>query len=342
MPQQLSALMAAALVFSSAAAAEPVVSLAGTLPASGDYGEVLAAMDQLGAEATSLTLYWDDLQPGGHDDAANPDWPAIAQAVYPPRGIRIQLTFAVIDTLADRRPAALRSLAWDDPRVSAEFAALATEVLSRMPDVDLVSVAIGNEIDGHLTDAAIDEYARFFERGRAVIRSIRPEVPVTTKITWPGLRSRPALRALAHRGDGVSITWYPMDAAYHFATPHTALRELAEMAAMADGPWELSEVGYPSHGCGASSPQTQAHFHARLSVAAAQEPNLRLLQRVWSHDISTPEVAAYAEYYQTNASCFTAFLASLGLRTAHNTPKPAFEALIGANKRPLPPTDKSP
>lgn len=325
--RQLSPLIAATFIFSNAATAQPIEALAGTLPASGDYGEVLAAIEQVGAEATSLTLYWDDLQRDGRY-AADPDWPAIAQAVYPPRDMRIQLTFAVIDTLADRRPATLRGLAWDDPRVTASFAALVTDVLSRMPDVDLISVAIGNEIDGHLTDASVDEYARFFERGRAAIRSIRPDVPVTTKVTWPGLRDRPALRALARRGDALSITWYPMDTAFHFATPDAALGDLKEMAAMANGPWELSEVGYPSHGCGASSPQTQAQFHAGLSVAAASDPDLRLLQRVWSHDISPPEVAAYADYYQTDAKCFTAFLASLGLRTAQDNPKPAFEALI--------------
>ena len=87
----------------------------------------------------------------------------IAQTVYPPKDISIQLTFAVIDTLSDRRPAALRSLAWDDPLVVESFASLATDVLTRMPDVDLISVAIGNEVDGHLSGAAVDEYTQFFD-----------------------------------------------------------------------------------------------------------------------------------------------------------------------------------
>lgn len=323
------AFITAVMIFVSSVvvSAEPIESLAGTLPASGDYGEVLAAIDAIGAAATSLTLYWDDLQQGGAY-VADPDWPVIAQAVYPPRDIKIQLTFAVIDTLTDRRPAELQDLAWDDQRVIESFVALATDALSRMPDVDLVSVAIGNEVDGLLTDASAEEYARFFVQARKAVHAIRPDVPVTIKMTWSGLRNRPTMRALARQGDALSITWYPMDDVFHFADPDTALGELPEMAALADGPWELSEVGYPSQGCGASSPQTQARFHAGLATAAAMQPDLRLVQRVWSHDISTAEVAGYAHYYRTDAACFTAFLASLGLRTARDDPKPAFDALV--------------
>ena len=197
-----------------------------------------------------------------------------------------------------------------------------------MPEVDLISVAIGNEVDGHLDDAALADYTRFFERAREAVHSIRPDVPVTIKATWPGLRNRPDLRAMTRRGDALSITWYPMDESFRFADPDVALRELTKMAEMADGPWELSEVGYPSAGCGASSPQTQAQFHSGLSLAAAPEPDLQLVQRVWSHDISAAEVAGYQSYYRTDSSCLAAFLASLGLRTAGDEPKPMIDALI--------------
>lgn len=320
-PALMAATMAALPV-----AADPVFSLAGTLPASGDYGAVLAAMEDTGAQATSLSLYWDNLQADGAY-VADPDWPHIAQLVYPPQGIRIQLTFAVIDTLQDRRPPGLRGLAWDDPAVTEAFAILVQQTLSRMPDVDLVSVAIGNEVDGHLSGPAVAAYARFFAKARAAVHAQRPDTPVTIKVTWPGLRDRPDMLALARAGDGLSITWYPMDEAFHFEAPDVALARLDAMAALAQGPWELSEVGYPSGGCGAASPQTQAQFHTGLTAAAKMQPQLRLVQRVWSHDISPAEVAGYAGYYQTDAPCFTAFLANLGLRTGQDRAKPAFDAL---------------
>ena len=306
--------------------AQPVESLAGTMPRSGDYGEVLAAIDGIGADATSLTLYWDDLVKDGAY-VADPDWPTIAEAVYPRHDIRIQLTFAVIDTLTDRRPRELQGLAWDDPRVVRGFALMAEETLSRMPNVDFVSVAVGNEVDGHLRGDKVNEYARFFEQAKSALNAIRPDVPVTVKVTWPGLRNQPELRALAKQGDALSITWYPMDAHFHFRAPDEALEELREMAATANGPWELSEVGYPSNGCGASSEKAQAIFHTGLTTASGAYPDLTLIQRVWSHDISSAEVSAYSDYYKSNADCFRAFLGSLGLRTGRDRAKPAFKAL---------------
>ena len=136
------------------------------------------------------------------------------------------------------------------------------------------------------------------------------------------------MQTLARQGDALSITWYPMNARFQFLDPDDALNDLVKMAALADGPWELSEVGYPSHGCGASSEQAQADFHTGLAAAAGLYPDLTLVQRVWSHDISAAEVSAYAGYYRTDVDCFRAFLGSLGLRTAQDRAKPAFEALV--------------
>lgn len=329
MPIPISLALASLLLIADAvaAAAEPINSLAGTLPESANYDEVLDAIDGIGAEATSLTLFWDDLQSNG-EYVADPDWPAIAQLVYPANGLRIQLTFATIDTVVDRRPAHLQGLAWDDPRTVDAFKHMAQDALARMPDVDLVSIAIGNEVDGLLRRENVEEYSRFFEQAREAIRSLRPDVPVTVKTTWPGLRDRAEIRDLARLGDAFSITWYPMDERFHFADPELALQELPAMAKLADGPWELSEVGYPSDGCGASSRENQAHFHIGLRDATETYPHLQLIQRVWSHDISPQQVAAYLSYYDTDTPCFSSFLSSLGLRTNTDGTKPSYTALL--------------
>ena len=150
----------------SVAAAEPVLSLAGTLPASCDDDATLAAIDGIGAEATSLTLFWDELERDGRH-AADPDRPAIAEAVYPARGTAIHLTFLVIDTVADRRPADQKGLPWDNPRVVARFEAFLGELLDRMPGTRLLGVALGNEVDGVLTPEAYPAYARSFDAARA-------------------------------------------------------------------------------------------------------------------------------------------------------------------------------
>ena len=118
-----------------------------------------------------------------------------------------------------------------------------------------------------------------------------------------------------------------MDAGFRFVAPDAALRELDEMARLADGAWELSEVGYASGACGASSQAAQARFLTGLHERAAFAPGLRLLQIVWSPDIPKAQVQGYSGYYGVADPCFESFLGTLGLLSSDGTPKPAYEAL---------------
>ena len=141
--------------------ADPILSIAGSFAADRDYDTVLAALEDVDADATSVTLFWDEMEVDGIY-APSFDWPSISNFVYPGRGLQVSLMIAVVDTVADRRPADLRGLAYDDPVVIARFTAFLTEVLTRMPGVDLVSIGIGNEVDGVLQDEDWAEYASFF------------------------------------------------------------------------------------------------------------------------------------------------------------------------------------
>ncbi len=125
------------------AQADPLLSIAGTMDARGDYDVMLDQLDAAQADATSLSLFWDEME---IDGAYAPpfDWPAISNLVYPGRDLQAQLMISVIDTVADRRPADLRDLSYDDPAVITRFSAFLTEVLNRMPAVALTSIGIGN------------------------------------------------------------------------------------------------------------------------------------------------------------------------------------------------------
>ena len=124
--------------------AEPpaILSVDITPRADEDYQRSIDIIKSMGATATSLSLAWDELEPAGTYAPAD-DWPAIANSYYPAQGMALNLTFSVIDTVQDRRPADLRTLAWDDPAVMSRFQTHLTDVLTRMPDVDLVAISIG-------------------------------------------------------------------------------------------------------------------------------------------------------------------------------------------------------
>jgi len=134
-----------------------------------DYDADVNQAIRAGATVTSLTLFWDEAMQGD-TYAPDFDWPSIANSYYPSKNMGLVLSLAVIDTVADRRPEALRALPFDDPRVISAFTAYAAEVLSRLEDTDLVAISIGNEVDGVLTNARDwAAFANFFKAARTAV-----------------------------------------------------------------------------------------------------------------------------------------------------------------------------
>jgi hypothetical protein len=305
--------------------AEPVFSIAGTLPQNGDYNQVLQGLDDAGADATSIALFWDELEKDGHY-APNADWPTIANLVYPARDIQVELMISVVDTVADRRPADLQSLPFDDPRVIERFDAFLTQVLLRMPDVTLTGIGIGNEVDGVLAGDDWAAYGRFFIAAKATAHRLRPDVPVGMTLTWSGLQGPQGSQArlLADLGDVWMVNHYPLLPGFEVDRADKIPGTIdAILSAAGDKTVFLTELGYPSGGCGGSE-AGQTEF-VRLALAhTADNPRLGLVTLVWMHDLSPAEVATYARYYGVSGNCFAGYLATLGLRTHDGVDKPAF------------------
>jgi hypothetical protein len=308
------------------AGADPILSIAGTMAADQDYDRVLQALDDVGAEATTLTLMWDEMEVGGVYAPAD-DWPTIANIVYPANGLKIGLMIAVVDTVADRRPADLRDLPYDDPLVIARFTAFLTEVLARMPDVDLVSIGIGNEVDGVLRGQDWGEYARFFTAAQDAALRLRPDVPVGMTMTAGGVFGPEAehVRELAGLGSVWMVNFYPLLAGFEIADPAEVADELdGLLQAAGDKPVYLTEVGYPSGGCGASEAGQLAFTQNVLAYAQTHADRMPLVNLVWLHDLSDAEVDQYVGYYGVSGDCFARYLATLGLRTQDGEDKPVF------------------
>lgn len=301
----------------------PLLSIAGTEAQGQDYGGVLEALHDVGAEATSLTLYWDELERSGVY-GPDPDWPAIANAVYPAQGLAITLNIAVIDTVADRRPADLQGLPWSDPQVISRFNSVMSSVLATMEQTDLTSIGIGNEVDGFLTGDAWEEYAEFFAATRDATKQLRPDVPVGVTLTWGGLAQNPQARDLADLGDVWMVNYYPLDAAFQVTDPTQTRDTLAAMVAAAPVPVFLTETGYPSGGCHASAAGQEVFLRNVIGFAEDHPAEMPLVTLVWLHDIAPNLVDSYATYYSVDDGCFADYLATLGLRTRDGRDKPAF------------------
>ena len=323
------AMAVAVLVWAAPAAADPVFSIAGTMAADGNYDTVLAALKDAHADATTVSLFWDQLEVNG-TYAPPLDWPAIADAVYPGQGLQVSLMISVLDTTTDRRPADLLGLAYDDPVVIARFTTFLTEVLTRMPNVTLTGIGIGNEVDGVLRGDDWAAYGRFFQAAQKVAHQLRPDVPVGMTITWGGLSGPDATqaRAMADLGDIWMVNYYPLLPGFEIDDPANLPATLdAILTAAGHARVALTEVGYPSGGCGASEAGQLAFVQGVLAYGAAHSDRISLISLDWLHDLSADDVAGYVGYYGVGGDCFAAYLGTLGLRHADATDKPAFEWL---------------
>jgi hypothetical protein len=316
-------------LLTSPALAEPLLSIDITTLPGEDYNAPIAIARNAGTSVTSLSLAWDELEPNGTYAPPN-DWPAIANASYPAQGFSLTLTFSVIDTTADRRPAHLRGLAWDDPTLRDRFARHLTQVLSLMPDITLHAIAIGNEVDATLTTATdIAAFARFLTSARQTAQTLRPGVPVAAKLTAPALlMERARFAPILDAGDAVFATYYPLNPGFLVRPPDAPTTDLPALIAAAMGkPLYLLEAGYPSAGC-TTTPQDQANFFATLMETwAAHKAEIPLISLSWLTEITPEETAASAGYYGVPDDCFARYLSSLGLRDATGKPKPALTLL---------------
>ncbi len=284
------------------------------------FETALSDVQAAGANATSLTVFWDDLEKDGAY-APEFDWPAIANQVYPAAGMGVNLTISVIDTVADRRPDNLRAKAWDDPEVIRRFHHFLNQILGRMTDTDILSLAIGNEVDGFLAapeDVAV--YSRFVAAAATHVKT--RGVPVGTKLTFGALKNPDLWAPILKASDAVFLTYYPLDSAFQVRPTAEIAQDLDAMVAFAGAkPIYLLESGYPSHGCKAT-PEAQKAFAETLLAEATKRPSIELVSLTWLTDLSQGEIEAYRGYYGVPDRCFAAFLATLGLKSEDGTDKP--------------------
>lgn len=304
----------------------------------GDFNAAYLEAVDAGMQFTSLSLQWDGVETAPGVYAPDPNFLEIAAAFYAPRGTRLILALNPIDTNNRRVPPHLAGRSWDDPVVVDAFKELLDWALDRAAPLDLVALAIGNEIDGTL--ASVPEWeawGRFFQEVAAHARSIRPGLVVGTKITVGGLRGPFAgqASALVDASDAVLTTYYPLASDFRILPPETVGGVFDDLVArFPDRPILFTEIGSSStQSCG-SSEASQAEF-VRQAFAAwdRHAARIQLLEFVWMHDISQAQLDIYESYYGVSNRCFLEYLGTLGLKRPDGRDKAAWGALVEEAER---------
>ncbi len=305
----------------------------------GDYDAALLMAKDLGLQVVELSLAWDDVEPSPYVYRPEPDYLAIANEYYPLRQVAVALVITPIDTNNLRLPEDLRGRSMDDPEVIERFNRLLDYVFSRIPDLELVSLAIGNEVDVYLggDEGAWRAYERFFQAVAAHARQLRPDLPVGVKITYEGLTGREQARsaALNRAANLVMVTYYPLKADFSVREPEVVGEDWDALVTLYPGrEIHFPEVGYPSSPLLGSSEEKQARFvEAVFRAWDRHAEQIGMVSFIWLHEITEERLAAYSQYYGVRDERFLAYLGSLGLRSAEGEAKPAFGVLLKEARR---------
>ncbi len=304
-----------------------------TDPADGDYDASITTALDAGAEALSLSLFWDDLETAPGEYNPNPNWLAIANAYYPARGIAVDLVINPIDTNQNRLPDDLQDHPLDDPEVIERFNNLLDYVFTQIPDLDIAAFSIGNEIDGYLgTDAKKwKEYTAFYAATSAYARTLRSDLVIGTKGMFDGITGDSAayFQTINEYSDAIFVTYYPLNSDFTVREPSTVHEDFAKVVALyPDKELYFLELGYPSSEKCDSSEAEQAEFITETFRAwDTHAEQIKAINFVWLNEIPTSSVRELENYYGFSNKGFAAYLGSLGFLNEDGSEKAAFGQL---------------
>lgn len=297
-----------------------------------DYGKALALAQEVGVSVITLPYPWDELERAPETYNPEPNFLAIANVYYPTVGVKVGLEINPIDTNNLRLPADLKELPFDDPRVIQRFKQLVDYVFAQIPDLDLLSLSIGNEVDGYLkTDADWQAYTTFFEEVSAYIRTVRPQLKIGVKGMFDGMTGTHLdhFQQLNRLTDVVMMNYYPLNAAMQLKSVKQVHRDFKDFNQLYNGREVfIMEIGCPSGKPNNSSPQIQAEYIAEFfKIWDRYAKSIQLMNFVWMHEQPKSQVKNWETYYGIEHKNFRSFLATLGLRQANGRDKPAFTEL---------------
>lgn len=311
-----------------------ILSLSTTLASDGNFEKALKLAKRAGVESMELAVYWDELETSPGVFAPAVDYLAMASSYYPSRGVKVNLEILVIDTNHLRLPADLQGRALDDPIVVCRFEKLLEYVMPKCRNLELTSLAIGNEIDSFLrTDAKKwSQFQKFYRAGATHAKTLRKGLKVGSKATFGGYTGASSryLKELNRHTDLILVNHYLISEDFGVRPPSEISKDFATIVTMFPARRIFfTELGYPASPLLGGSEELQAEFVRETFKAWDQyKSQIKLVEFVWLHDISQEQLKTYETYYGSNHPRFSAFLSSLGLRTNAGRSKAGYGALV--------------
>lgn len=295
-----------------------------------DYVDAFLQAQAMGMQSTMIHVNWNGVEsaPGVYDGEILD----ILNVFFPYHQMPIALAVCPIDTDIRTVPADLQDTAFDDPAFIQRFKDMLDFLFTKIPDVELVSLSIGNEVDVHLgTDAERwRQYTAFCGEVADYARSKRSGLRVGVKTTFYGLTrdALPQVLALNDLNDVILVTYYPLDGLL-VRSPRSPRKDFDALVALyPDRPIQILELGYPSSKLNKSSERKQAAFiNNTFRAWDEHKEQVEVVSFFMQTDWSEEVLDDLEDRYNIHVPEFRAFLGTLGLRHADGTEKPGMRVL---------------
>jgi hypothetical protein len=247
-------------------------------------------------------------------------------------GFDLAITIQTLDTNNRTLPADLMDKSFDSPEMRSRWDALLRAVVPRF-SAKVRWVMLGNEVDVYLAEhaAELEKYAGFVERGRQLVRELKPGLPVGVTCTFGGTQGRmDHFRRLNRETDIVAMTYYALKPDFAVQPVSVVPGDVAKMVEMAGTkPLFIQEAGYPADLLLGSSENQQAEFVDALFDAVKAHPGrIAAANYFLLVDFNDQLVETFLKYYRVPNAKFRAYLATIGLRKADGTARKSYATFL--------------
>lgn len=304
----------------------------GAAPSPADALQAEAATFAAGARAAVVALPWDAVAKDQNPELVK------KMAFYAQHGKRVALDLAVVDRLADHRPASIGGAAWESAEaiaamqtaIDALFAASGDEVafLTIGRDVDVYLAAHPRERSGFITFAK--QACTYAKQHADAPKGLQVGVAFTTA----ALKGESTFAVLMDVEDVVALSFFPgmgqMDPNADLGVA-TAIGQMADVGA--SKPVLLLSAGVGTDPLGGGNEDAQKKLFATLFTGiAAHRKSFALVNVVELHDAPHDQCTAWAKAQgEAPDGAFAAYACSLGLWKIDGTPKPAWQAVLAGS-----------
>ena len=290
-----------------------------------DYITAIEQAKELGVDFVPIALTWDmiEMSPNQYND----EFLDLINWMYSSQDIEIMLQIAPIEHRVNRMAPDLKEKPFDDPEVILRFNKMIDYFYEKTPDIKIMSMAIGSEIDAHMdTPERWNAYESFYKQVTEHIKNKErwKDIPIGVKTMFTGITEQHIneIMSINKHSDVIMVTYYPLASDFTFRDPSDVDADMQLVIEKAGGkPIYFLEVGYSSGNVVKSSPEKQKRFVIEVFKAWDKHAEyIRAINFVWMHDVLDEDVLHYNEYYGTSDPKFSNYLGTLGLK--HNDGKP--------------------